>query len=40
MAEFPTRRVDRSQFQLLEQLGSKRKFWFIEDNRRHYFFGK
>jgi hypothetical protein len=37
MAEFPTRRVDRSQYQLLEQLGSKRKFWFIEDNRRLLF---
>jgi hypothetical protein len=37
MAEFPTRHVDRSQFQLLEQLGSKRKFWFIEDNRRLLF---
>lgn len=37
MGEHPTRRVDRSQFQLLEQLGSKRKFWFIEDDTRILF---
>lgn len=37
MAEFSTRRVDRSRFQLLEQLGSKRKFWFVEDRQRLLF---
>jgi hypothetical protein len=34
MPEFPTRRVDRSQFQLLEQLGSKPKFWFRDGEWR------
>jgi hypothetical protein len=37
MTEFPTRRVDRSQIQSLEQLGSKRKYWYVEDNRRLLF---
>lgn len=34
---FPVRRVDRSQAESVEPLGSKRKFWFRENNSRFLF---
>lgn len=34
---FPTHRIDRSRAQQFEQLGSKPKFWFREDDRRLLF---
>jgi hypothetical protein len=34
---FPIRRVDRSQAGPIEQLGTKRKFWFAEGDRRLLF---
>jgi hypothetical protein len=37
VTEFSIRRVDRSQAQAVETLGSKPKFWFSEDNRRLLF---
>ncbi len=37
MTEFPIRRVDRSQAQAVEPLGSKPKFWFREGDRRLLF---
>ncbi len=37
MNAFPIRRVDRSQAQAVEPLGSKPKFWFREDDRRLLF---
>ena len=37
MTEFHLRRVDRSQAQAVETLGSKPKFWFREDDRRLLF---
>ena len=37
MSRFPIRRVDRSRAQAVETLGSKPKFWYVEDNRRLLF---
>jgi hypothetical protein len=34
---FPTLRIDRTRAEAIEQLGTKRKFWFSENNRRMLF---
>jgi hypothetical protein len=34
---FPTIRIDRNRAEAVEQLGTKRKFWFSENNRRMLF---
>jgi hypothetical protein len=40
VTEFPIRRVDISQAEAVEPLGSKRKFWFVENDRRLLFKGE
>jgi hypothetical protein len=37
VSQFPTRRVDRSQWQSVEPLGTKPKFWFRDGKRRLLF---